>query len=411
MARWVRIGIWGCVLWLWLFPGVHIDRLARSRAVAVPVRSIDAIDLAPLMRVTERLRGLKFRQPVPVRPLTDATLRQLLNRQWEQYATQLQAEAVILRLLGLLRSNEHLRQLLDPLYQQQVAGVYDPLDKVMYVRTGTLAGWTAMIVVHELAHALVDQHFDLRAYIYADDIRQDSERMMVRRAVAEGDATIVMLAYAMEQAGMAENGVDWLKDADPDAFATIMTGLDLQTYLGAVDLPEWIVQLFLSPYVYGMRICLEAYRRNGWAGVNRLYRDPPETSAQLMHLDRYFHHRPGRRLQVDVSETATVRYRGWIGELVWQVWLDHFLEEDVAQKAATGWDGDGAVLLESNTGQWTFIAITEWVREQDAQEFVQAAREALHRRDRLSGLIPIRWHLERTGRRVRIEIRRVRGEQ
>jgi hypothetical protein len=53
-------------------------------------------------------------------------------------------------------------------------------------------------VVHELVHALQDQHFDLRGF---DDAATSTDEALARRALVEGDATLAELRYGLTRRG------------------------------------------------------------------------------------------------------------------------------------------------------------------------------------------------------------------
>ena len=88
----------------------------------------------------------------------------------------------------------------------QVAGFYDPEAEYMaLVRRGagtpdTPHAGDDMVLVHEVVHAIQDQHFDLEAFTDLDPM---SDAAAARSAVVEGDATWAMMKHAGGTGGAA----------------------------------------------------------------------------------------------------------------------------------------------------------------------------------------------------------------
>jgi hypothetical protein len=352
--------------------------------------------LRALMNAAERIRQLRFRHRLVTKPLTDDTLRQLLESERREQARRYEASEKVLQLLGLLEARQSLWPLLEALYREQVVGVYDPRTRALFWRQGTLGSTERLIIVHELSHALVDQNFDLAAYLYGREVQQDGEARMARQAVAEGDATLVMLQYQMEAMGLDTSSLAELLEAEPEALDSLLEAFT-DFPVGDARYPPWLVRLFVAPYIDGLRLVLAAFRRSGWAGVNDLYRRPPADTSQLLHPDRYFQARPGRPVPSPTLPAGKVLDRDRVGELSWLIWLSHFTDRPTAERAADGWDGDMGVLVQTGPQAWHWQAVTRWHSEADAQEFEQAVRQAMARRTRADRLMTVRWGVHRTG--------------
>ncbi|MCS7311553.1 MAG: hypothetical protein NZ742_01355 [Acidobacteria bacterium] len=359
--------------------------------------------LQTLMDAAARIRQLRFRHRLVTKTLTDETLRQLLETDRKEQARRYQASEKVLQLLGLLEAGQSLWPLLEDLYRNQVVGVYDPRTRTLFWRQDVRGFTERLIIVHELAHALVDQNLDLASYLYGREVQQDGEARMARQAVAEGDATLVMLQYWMETMNLDTTSLADLLGADPETMDQLLEILaDLP--VGDARYPPWLVRLFVAPYIDGLRLVLAAFRRDGWAGVNDLYRRPPADTSQLLHPERYFQDRPGRPVPPPMWVDGKVFDRDRVGELSWLVWLEHFTDRPTAAQAADGWDGDMSVLVQTDPQGWTWQAVTRWASEKDAQEFEQAVRQAMDRRLRADRVLPIRWAVRRAGRTVHFRI-------
>ena len=45
-----------------------------------------------------------------------------------------------------------------------------------------------------------------------------------------------------------------------------------------------------APYIYGTLFVHALRRRGGWDAVNRAWDDPPTTSEQILHVDKWLAH-------------------------------------------------------------------------------------------------------------------------
>jgi len=116
------------------------------------------------------------------------------------------------------------------------------------------------------------------------------------------------------------------------------------------------------------------YQAGGWAAVNRAYRDPPTSTEQILHPDRYLVRRD-RPQKVTVPDVSGRLGAGWgrgteigFGELDVRLLLHTKLPQSTAEAAAAGWDG-GRLRTFERAGR-TFVGIV--LREAVVIEFAAA---------------------------------------
>src|SRR6202051_4905297 len=158
------------------------------------------------------LRQLRFTQPVPlvVKSQDEAAAMMEPDLMRDYTDQQLKVDAVAGALTGLYPTGIDLKAESLSLMKNQVAGFYDPHGKQMVLVEGgdNLGVWNGatqfmmqrdvvgeMLLAHELTHALQDQNFNLEASL--DKVKNDDDRGLALKCVAEGDATIAGFAYAM----------------------------------------------------------------------------------------------------------------------------------------------------------------------------------------------------------------------
>ncbi|MFB3889493.1 MAG: hypothetical protein ACE14S_08375 [Candidatus Bathyarchaeia archaeon] len=140
-----------------------------------------------------------------------------------------------------------------------------------------------------------------------------------------------------------------------------------------LDLPPAISSLNYFPYDYGKLYINALYQRGGWATVNKAYDNPPATTEQILHPDKYFSNEPAQQVSVaklaetDWTKISSNRY----GEYFIQVMLDNWLSKADAETAADGWGGDNLTYYERGS-DFLFTWSTTWDTSYDACQFFVA---------------------------------------
>jgi hypothetical protein len=198
-------------------------------------------------------------------------------------------------------------------------------------------------LAHELVHALQDQRWNL-----GDRSKYrpgDGDRSEAVSALAEGDATSAMFDVMIARAapGSGKTAVD-LPD---DVFAEqIRSGMN--TGPGASS-PHVMRTSLAAPYIYGTLFVHALRRQGGWNAVDRAWDDPPSTSEQIMHVDKWLAHEPPIRV---AAPTFAALGAGWKsadedseGELGARIAFEEWMDPRAAAEAAAGWGGDRGVLV------------------------------------------------------------------
>src|SRR5580700_8946232 len=152
------------------------------------------------------ISGLKFKRDVPYALITKDELHRYLEQRLRETMKpdDARAEELTLKMLGLVPANFDLRKNTLDLLTEQAAAFYDYNQKRLFVLEGAGGGAAGndeerVALVHELAHALADQHFHLAQYI-REGMRSD-DSATARQAVMEGQATWLMAAYIAREGG------------------------------------------------------------------------------------------------------------------------------------------------------------------------------------------------------------------
>lgn len=383
--------------------------LAGTACGPGPVVRRGTVNPAALRRVEDALvgaRGLPLRQPVATRALAPAALSEALAQELDEsfpgddLAT---LEAVYAR-LGLLPAGTALRPALQTFYEGQVAAYYDQRRKQLTLASGALeqsgGGMSLltaltgrdlvgeMFVAHELMHAIQDQHWPLPG---APEPLVDahSDRLLARRALLEGDAVLASLA--------ALGGAT----PDDDTRAAALAGLDqLPSELATTypDVPAVLREQLAFQYASGAHFVDRGLVIGGWAAVDAAHADPPASTEQVLHPERYWGERD-RPTAITLGGTADLERAGWtrrledtLGELDVAILAARVLTPGEAADVAAGWDGDRLRALQRGDA-WLLVWMTTWDTPADAAAFAAVAPRLVpgavvdHRRERVLVLV------------------------
>ncbi|HMA01488.1 MAG TPA: hypothetical protein VKP02_03915, partial [Gemmatimonadaceae bacterium] len=149
-----------------------------------------AKEVADAIPKIEKVTGLKYKKQPVLERRSKEQVHQYLIKQFEDERSQsdLAAQQILLRRLGLVPEDFDLRALMLDLYTEQIAGFYDPATKVLYVVDGAKPEEVAFLVEHELVHALQDQYTNLDSLLH---LKGDDDRVLAAQSVMEGQATLV----------------------------------------------------------------------------------------------------------------------------------------------------------------------------------------------------------------------------
>jgi hypothetical protein len=322
------------------------------------------VQIQELIRETEELRGLPFLTQPAVAIVTPDELAARVRSDLEDEldSEELAVDTRLYRLLGLLQPGDELEPMLLDLYSEQVAGFYDG-DTEELVIAGDAADLTPLtksVVVHELVHALTDQHFLFNGDFEAmfDDQRYDQAAAF--QALIEGDATYAQLLYVQQ-----------LSPADQTALALeALEQLDAASVINSV--PTWVQEDLSFPYDNGQLFVQSLVEDGGLAAIDKAYVDRPVSTEAIMHPASYS---SGEGvLPVDpVSITLDgyeVEETSVFGEWGFRLLLSE-AAPGVAAQAAAGWGGDSYQVLFDNDDVLIGIAY-KGDTENDAFELADA---------------------------------------
>jgi hypothetical protein len=364
-----------------LAAGCARPRLVRDGAV-------DRDGLTAVERSIVAIRGRALAEPVPAVVLDPAALRAMIAADFaasHAAGDVARIEAVYGR-LGLLPAGTRLQPLVERLYEAEGAAFYDPRGRRLVLASrpvpmplvvrmiGFLSGRDLageMIVAHELVHAIQDQHWGL-PITPEPLVEAHGDCRLARRAVLEGDATLA--------------GFGQVLGGGPDAGAARAIARELRRLPEELrarhpDVPPALLASLAVQYEAGTVFVARALAEGGWDAVDRLHDDPPTSTEQVLHPERYYERRDAPRA-VALGGTDALVSAGFgtvledtLGELLVRALAERAASAERAAATARGWGGDRLRAL-TRGEELVLVWLTTWDTRADADEW-EAALPAL----------------------------------
>jgi hypothetical protein len=317
---------------------------------------IDRAQADAIERGIQRVRELDFTSAVPIVVRTPDQARRLIDAEISRDQTdeQLRIGGISGAMTGLYPSGIDLKADALKFLSSQIIGFYEPHQKEMVIVKGgfgeqILSGGhltnrqEQMVLAHELTHALQDQHFGVDRMIKR--VKDNDDRALALKAVLEGDATIAGAGYVAGR----------LDDANLALIVASLADLPEKTAAQSPGVPLGILAPVSFQYADGVRFVATAWRRGGWNAVDALYRDPPQSTQQIMQPELYFEH-PSPPAQIKISGYDAM-LPGWkkvdddsYGELLLRVILRRNLPPHApALETLPRWAGDRIITLQKGS--------------------------------------------------------------
>ena len=281
--------------------------------------------VADLSAFVEEQRDLEFDDPVDVELAEDDEFEQRLLDDFEaEDEADIRDTERIFRALGFLEGDDDLVDQLKGVLSAGVVGFYDPETNELVVRGGSPTPYARATIVHELTHALDDQHFEL----FRPELDEaDDETSFAFSTLVEGNAVTVEEAYK-------DTFTDDEQQQYDEEEASIGGATDFTQF------PEILLALIGAPYEFGPPLIDAIVGDGGETAVDQAFENPPVSSEQVLDPSVFL----SGDEPLDVAEPPADGEsfdQGTFGQYLLLLLLtDGGVDQQQAARAAVGWGGD-----------------------------------------------------------------------
>ncbi len=347
--------------------------------------------------------GLPVKGPVKRRLTTRTDVEKYLETKFndDQDAKRMEQDDIVLEKFGLLDRDFALKPFLLALLKEQIEAYYDSKTKTVNLLDWVDADEQKPVLAHELTHALQDQHSDLEKWDdqTPDDVSTDAagdqdhlardEMDTARDAIAEGQATAVMIDYVLKPAGKS-----LIKDPEVlDFWKSQMTGSDSPVMSRA---PLLLSESLLFPYREGTSfeqdIWMDEGRTPAFAGA---LDHPPTSSWEIINPRVYEKHEiPAIPLLPNIHSLVDPLYRpydiGQVGQLDLHIIAELYGGDQAARDLTPAWSGGlywagqlrsaSTPAAQDSTKSLAIFYLSVWKNAESAQDFAKLYADSLGRK-------------------------------
>ena len=369
-----------------------------------------------LVKFAAEETGLPLKHEVKRTLTSRAAVEKYLQEKFDEDedSKRMQRGEIVLKKFGLLDRDFNLKPFMLELLKEQIAGYYDAKTRTVYMLDWLDAEEQKPVLVHELTHALQDQHTDLVKFSdqtpaeVSHKVAEDNDHLgrdemdTARDAVLEGQAMAVFLDYSLKPLGKSLVG-------NPELLETLesqMSGTDDSPVLARA--PILLSRSLLFPYQDGLSFEQDVWMDKGQkAAFEGVLDAPPASSWEVMNPRGYEAGKRGAVLNMpDIHPLVDGTYRaydiGQVGELELQILTQILGGEQTARELTPAWDGGiywaGQKLTaktateQAKTDSIGLLYLSAWKNHKAAEVFARLYSEGVGRK--YSGVTLDKEHAE-----------------
>ena len=289
----------------------------------------------------EKETGLPFTGPVKVSVLDGAAFdNRLTAARLNPAMDRARRAEPILKALGIVDPGVNLADQVKRLSTGSVTAFYDVKSNELIVKPAQLTAYMLKTIVHELVRADYDQHFELDR---PNLVTPDDETGIAWDSLVEGTASRIEARF-----------VSALPDNDKKAVQA-----EQQRLAGQLpkDLPDYVLVQYAFPFGSGPKFADTLMGNGGAAKVNAAFQNPPTTSEQIIHPEKFLAGEGPKPLADPTADAPAIR-SGSMGQLMISLMLAQVLDSGAAESAADGWGADRYVAWMNGAQTCVRLAIT-----------------------------------------------------
>ncbi|MGA2712795.1 MAG: hypothetical protein ABSG41_06790 [Bryobacteraceae bacterium] len=331
-------------------------------------------EIDSILKELSDITGFRIRKQLPFALITRDEVNRYIKEQIKDSVKpdEIRAEEATLKKFGFAPADFDLKKTTIDLLTEQAAAFYDFKRKKLFISDWATVNMRDVALIHELAHALADQNFPIKRFL--DKSSDDSEGSLARQAVVEGQASWLMFEVEARRAGRSlaeESTARQFLNADVDT-----PDEDYPVFNNA---PLYLRRTLTFPYSEGGKFQQAVFLHDGRLAFARVFREPPVSSAQIMHPVQYFENvgptspdlpKPARHTKLFIA--------GTMGELETRILLEQYAGPDLAGELGPKLKGSNYRIDETKPDhRLTLVYASEWSDDDAASRYFTAYRKVL----------------------------------
>lgn len=308
---------------------------------------IESIDIEPLIHFIEEFRDLEFEQKPEWRYYTRQEHTDYFSNQLEIIRKETEESGRFFTAIHVWNPE---KDFFEECIRSSVGigGMYSYKEKVFYevIDPDMPIVFRRVVVLEELAHALVNQYFDIDA--------TTEDQWLAINVLIEGEGEFVKREY--------------IKTLSTEEFL-IMQNYKPKTSVEDID--PLLLAMLVYPYGFGELFVGYLLDEGGWELVDEAYENPPVSTEQTIHPEKFLTREPPIPMSIPDIPGWNAVERDVLGEGFYSIILRMHLPMDEVDQAVSGWGGDTYCLFERWDG-YIMVLNTAWDTVKDAEEFLNA---------------------------------------
>lgn len=356
---------------------ILLSNAAHGSAAPDAPKLPTAEEINSILKELSDVTGFRIRKELPFALITRDQVNKYIKEQIKESVKpeEVRAEEATLKKFGFAPPGFDLKQTTIDLLTEQAAAFYDFKRKKLFISDWATVNMRDAALIHELAHALADQNFPIQRFL--GKVSDDSEESLARQAVVEGQASWLMVEVVARRAGRtladAQTARQYLSSDDDSQDA------DYPVFNNA---PLYLRRTLTFPYTDGGRFQEAVFLQDGKSGFAQLFRNPPVSSAQILHPRLYF----GRVAFDDETLPKPLKHTkpfvsGELGELETRILLEQYVSQELADSLGPRLKGSSYRVDEAKQShRLTLIYESEWSDADAAARYFDAYKEILRKK-------------------------------
>jgi hypothetical protein len=384
-------------------PGQAADNKGTTRITPEQAKQLFAL-VDELMKFSSDESGLPIKSTVKRTLTTRAAVEAYLEEKFndDESAKRLERDEIVLKKFGLLDRDFELKPFLLALLKEQIEAYYDSKTKTVNLLDWVDVDEQKPVLAHELTHALQDQHSNLDKWDdqTPDDVSTDTagdqdhlardEMDTARDAVAEGQATAVMMDYMLKPLGKS-----LVKDPEiMERLKDKMTSSEDSPVMARA--PLLLSESMLFPYRDGLSFEQDIWMDQGQTAAFAGALDRPPTSSWEIINPRVYEQKqmPAIPLLPNFHPLTDKLYKpydiGQVGQLDLRILAELFGGDSAAMDLTPAWNGGlywagqlrsaTTPAAQDNTNSLGLFYLSAWKSPVSANDFVRMYAENLGRK-------------------------------